>query len=103
MPDQVPVPQQITKTSDFKSAYSNNAQITVTPWDVVFVFGENQTVRDNILHVDIHTRVVMSPQHAKVFSKVLSDNIAMYEEKFGTIMLPTPPDQRTQTENKKPS
>jgi len=45
----------------------------------------------------------MSPQHAKVFSKVLSDNIAMYEEKFGTIMLPTPPDQRTQTENKKPS
>jgi len=30
-------------------------------------------------------RIVMSPQHAKFFSKLLSDVITGYEKKFGTI------------------
>jgi hypothetical protein len=31
------------------------------------------------------TRIIMSPQHAKQFSKVLSENIRKYEETFGSL------------------
>jgi|SRR5580700_10037123 hypothetical protein len=87
------VPQQNTKTADFKSIYSNNVQFTMSPWDVVFMFGENQSVKDNILMVEQSVRVVMSPQHAKVFCQVLTDQIGKYETAFGVIQVPTPPTQ----------
>jgi hypothetical protein len=100
------VPQQFTKAEDFKSIYSNNAQFTMSPWDVVFVFGENQSVKDNILLVEQKMRVVMSPQHAKIFSQVLSDQVSKYEQTFGPIPVPVqPPMTETQPlpKSKRPS
>jgi hypothetical protein len=83
------VPQQFTKSEDFKSIYSNNVQFTFSPWDVIFVFGENQSLKDNILLVEQKMKVVMSPQHAKVFAQVLAEQVAKYEQTFGTIQIPT--------------
>ena len=40
---------------------------------------------DNTLYV--HTRLFMSPIHAKMFAKALIDNVDKYEKKFGTIEL----------------
>ena len=68
------------------------------PYDVVFMFGENKAVKDNILLVEQHTKIVMSPQHAKVFSQVLARQISKYEETFGTISIPIP---ATEPEGKK--
>jgi len=96
------VAQQISKSPDFKSAYSNNVTLTITPWDVVFIFGENQAVKDNILIVEHQAKITMSPQHAKVFAQVLVDNIAKWEQTFGPIVVP----KQTSTgelETKKPS
>lgn len=98
------VPQTSTKAQDFKSVYSNNVQFTISPWDVVFMFGENQGVKDNqILLVEQTVRVVMSPQHAKVFSQVLRDQINKFEEAFGTINIPTNPQAQPDAQAKKPS
>ena len=95
-----PVPQQINKTPDFKSIYSNNVNMTVTPFDFVFKFGENQGMKDNILIVDLHSTVTMSPQHAKVFSQLLAENVAKWEQTFGPIVTPT---QAAEAAMKKPS
>lgn len=100
MPENMPVPQQITKTSDYKSLYSNNVNLTITPFDFVFSFGENQALKDNILIVDLHTKITMSPQHAKVFSQVLAENVAKWEQMFGPIMTPA---QTPEAAAKKPS
>jgi len=100
--DMPQVPQQNTKAADFKSIYANNVQLFMSPWDVAFVFGENQSVKDNILMVEQSVRVVMSPQHAKVFAQVLNDQIGRYETTFGTIQIPSPP-QQSDTKTGKPS
>ena len=36
----------------------------------------------------IHSRIYMSPQHAKLLLKALQDNIKKYEQMFGEIKLP---------------
>lgn len=38
--------------------------------------------------VNIVARIAMSPQHAKLFAKVLEQNIEDYEKKFGEIQVP---------------
>lgn len=38
--------------------------------------------------VNIVARVAMSPQHAKLFSKILTKNVEKYEEEFGEIKIP---------------
>lgn len=40
---------------------------------------------DNTIYV--HTRLFMSPIHAKLFAKALEDNIEKYEKSFGVIQL----------------
>lgn len=94
MPDNVmmQVAQQVTKAPDFKNLYSNNVQLTATPFDIVFIFGENQALKDNFLIVEQLAKVTMSPQHAKVFSQLLADNIAKWEQTFGPIVVPKPPE-----------
>lgn len=37
----------------------------------------------------ILSRIAMSPQHAKIFSEILSNGVQQYEENFGEIKLTT--------------
>lgn len=41
--------------------------------------------------VNIVARIAMSPQHAKLYSKVLAQNVEKYEEEFGEISIPKAP------------
>ena len=36
---------------------------------------------------NIHTRMFMSPIHAKMFARAMIDNVEKYEKKFGVIQL----------------
>lgn len=92
MPD--PQPQRNTRSANFVSAYSNNIQIRVTPFDFVFVFGDVQGIDGTTLLVDENVRILMSPEHAKVFAKVLSENVVQYEKQVGTIPSPPQPDEK---------
>ncbi|HUT54513.1 MAG TPA: DUF3467 domain-containing protein [bacterium] len=42
------------------------------------------------LKARVRSRVIMAPEHAKRLLKVLTDNIANYEKRFGEIKLPEP-------------
>lgn len=86
-----PTPQQpqvtLTQTTDYRESYANSVQVRVSVWDFQLVFGlvsgdspEQVTVRN-------HEAVFLSPQQAKALWNVLGQNLAQYEQAFGTLNL----------------
>lgn len=69
-----------------KKIYCNSANFSFGVFDFVIslktaISGENETPDDV-------TSLIMSPQHAKVFAQVLIEQVRIYEDQFGEIMLP---------------
>jgi len=70
--------------------YVNNVGLRMSIWDFVLDFGIIlEADVDKLTFRDVAT-IVMSPQHAKAFAKVLTRHIKGYEDQFGRI--PLPPD-----------
>ncbi len=68
------------KDEDLKGAYSNNVMIQHGQGEFVLDFLNLFQPRGVLA-----ARVVVSPAHAKSILKALSQNIALYEQKFGVI------------------
>lgn len=68
--------------------YSNSVNLSMQIFDLSMSFNVNHPNGQ----VDEKVQVFMSPQHAKLFSQILSENILKYEEVFGSI--PTPPSEQ---------
>lgn len=64
----------------FKGVYSNGAIISHTQNE--FILDYLSIFQDKAV---LASRVIVSPSHAKRLMKVLQDNIALYEQKFGEI------------------
>ena len=41
-----------------------------------------------MLQVEQHTKITMSPLHAKIVAKLFSDYVEVYEKQFGEINVP---------------
>lgn len=68
--------------------YANHASLSMSPTDLSIDFGvrHNQPVDGKIKStIQISSRVIMSPQHAKVFLSKVKEVIDAYEEDFGNI------------------
>ena len=68
--------------------YSNFAIFTISNPDLTIDFGigHNQKIGDKISSkVQMHTRVIMSPQQAKTFAEKVNGLIEQYEKDFGKI------------------
>ena len=77
----------LVQTADYRETYANSVQVRVSVWDFQLVFGlassespEQVTIRNN-------AAVFLSPQQAKALWNVLGQNLAQYEQAFGTINL----------------
>jgi len=75
--------------------YANSVNIKIGIYDVMLKFSfrepssETKDKEDSIDNLDYQlVNVVMSPQHALVFSKLLSKMLKRYEEEVGQISLP---------------
>lgn len=89
MPDKPIQPQIQFITSDkYIKMYSNSVQLTVTPWDFTFSFGEIKLPMEKPT-VENQVGIVMSPQHAKALANILVGHVREYEKKVGEIKLPT--------------
>ncbi len=86
-----PTPQQphlnVAQSSDYRETYANSVQVRVSVWDFQLVFGlassespEQVTIRNN-------AAIFLSPQQAKALWNVLGQNLAQYEQAFGTLNL----------------
>jgi len=67
-----------------KGEYSNFVKIQHSAVDFRFDF--SQMIADEGEAI-VHTRIFMSPVHAKLFMKAIADNVDKYEKQFGDIQL----------------
>ena len=77
----------LTQTEDFRESYANSVQVRVSVWDFQLVFGLASSETPDQVNIRNHTAIFLSPQQAKALWNVLRQNIAQYEQAFGTLAL----------------
>lgn len=60
--------------------YCNGLNVTLSPYD--FIISINQNTMDSAEKI---ADIILSPEHAKVFSTILAHNVSEYESIFGVI------------------
>ncbi len=71
--------------ADLDAIYSNFALITHSPSELVVDFAR---ILPNVPKAKVYARIIMTPMHAKLLLRALSENIANYEKQFGEIKTP---------------
>src|SRR3954465_6465200 len=86
-----PTPQQpqiqVSQTPDYRESYANSVQVRVSVWDFQLVFGLASSESPDQVTIRNHQAIYLSPQQAKALMNVLEQNIAQYEQAFGTLSL----------------
>ena len=85
-PPSGPQPINIEIPNDLHAQYANFALIMHTPSEVILNFA---SVLPGMTKALIHTRIVMTPLHAKMMLNALADNLQKYEAQFGEIKSPS--------------
>ena len=84
-------PQQpkvtVLQTPDYRETYSNSVQVRVSVWDFQLSFGQVSSEAPNEVTVRNHQSIFLSPQQAKALWNLLGQNLAQYEQAFGTLNL----------------
>jgi flagellar protein FlaG len=77
----------LAQTPDYRETYANSVQVRVSVWDFQLVFGLASSESPEAVTVRNHSAIILSPQQAKALLNVLGQNIAQYEQAFGTLNL----------------
>lgn len=77
----------LAQTSDYRETYANSVQVRVSVWDFLLVFGLASSESPEQVNIRNHQGIFLSPQQAKALWNVLGQNIAQYEQAFGTLNL----------------
>jgi Protein of unknown function (DUF3467) len=90
--DMSPTPPQqpqlnLTHSPDYRESYANSVQVRVSVWDFQLVFGLASSESPDQVTIRNHQAVYLSPQQAKALWNVLGQNVAQYEQAFGTLSL----------------
>lgn len=72
------------------SAYANNADIAISPWDIRIVFTElvGNIGEPEPLSKELRANIVMAPAHAKALVAALLTGVRQYEQVYGDIKMP---------------
>ena len=85
------LPQQpqvtLTRAGDYRETYANSVQVRVSVWDFQLVFGTASSESPEQVTIHNHQAIFLSPQQAKALWNVLGQNLAQYEQAFGTLNL----------------
>ena len=77
----------LVQTPDFRESYANSVQIRVSVWDFQLVFGLASSEAPDQITIRNQNGIFLSPQQAKALWNVLGQNLAQYEQAFGTLNL----------------
>jgi len=77
----------LAQTSDYRESYANSVQVRVSVWDFQLVFGLALSEGPDQVTIRNHQAIFLSPQQAKALWNVLGQNLAQYEQAFGTLNL----------------
>lgn len=89
--DGAAVPQQINIELGEKEAegiYSNLAIISHSPAEFIIDFTR---IFPGIPKAKVHSRIIMTPQHAKLFLGALKENMQRFENQYGEIVVQSDP------------
>ncbi len=76
-----------TTTENYRDGYANSVQVRMSVWDFFLVFGTMSQENPDELTVRNFQGIYLSPQQAKALWNVLGNNLAQYEQTFGTLSL----------------
>jgi flagellar protein FlaG len=77
----------VVHTDDYRESYANSVQVRVSVWDFSLVFGLASSDGPEQVTIRNHHAIFLSPQQAKALWNVLGQNLAQYEQAFGTLNL----------------
>jgi len=77
----------LAHTPDYRESYANSVQIRVSVWDFQLLFGLASSDSPDQITIRNHDAVFLSPQQAKALWNMLGQNLAQYEQAFGTLNL----------------
>jgi flagellar protein FlaG len=77
----------ITQSSDYRDGYANSVQVRASVWDFLLVFGTARQDQPDEVVLRNFQGVYLSPQQAKALWNLLGQNLAQYEQAFGSINL----------------
>jgi len=77
----------VAQTADYRESYANSVQVRVSVWDFQLVFGLASSDSPDRVTIRNHDAIFLSPQQAKALWNVLGQNLAQYEQAFGTLNL----------------
>ena len=77
----------LAQTSDYRESYANSVQVRVSVWDFQLIFGLASSESPEQVTIRNHQAIFLSPQQAKALLNVLGQNLAQYEQAFGTLNL----------------
>ena len=77
----------LEQSPDYRESYANSVQVRVSVWDFQLVFGLAASEGPEQVTIRNHQAIFLSPQQAKALWNVLGQNIAQYEQAFGTLNL----------------
>ena len=84
----------LEETAEYRNSYANSVQVRLSIWDFFLVFGTLDQHAPDQVRIQNFQGIYLSPQQAKALSNVLANNVAQYEQNFGTISLEGPGVQR---------
>jgi hypothetical protein len=83
-----PQPQlNLAQAPDYRETYANSVQVRVSVWDFQLVFGLATSESPDQVTIKNHQAIFLSPQQAKALWNLLGQNLAQYEQAFGTLNL----------------
>ena len=78
---------KLTNTADYRDGYANSVQVRMSVWDFFLVFGTMSQENPDELNVKNFQGIYLSPQQAKALWNILGNNLAQYEQTFGSLSL----------------
>lgn len=68
---------RLLRADPYQIIYSNNAQISMSPFDLRIDFGETTSIAEDVVTVTQKVQIVMSPQHAVALLQALRSALDM--------------------------
>ncbi len=77
----------LSEASDYRDGYANSVQVRASVWDFYLSFGTAHQDSADQVTIKSFQGIYISPQQAKALWNVLGQNLAQYEQAFGSIAL----------------
>jgi len=77
----------VTEASNYREGYANSVQVRASVWDFFLSFGTAHQDSADQVTIRGFQGIYLSPQQAKALFNVLGQNLAQYEQAFGSISL----------------